>query len=123
MIAAPGESLVGLVHRYHAALNAFDLETVEAMLAPDAEYHSPSVGALIGRDAVMNAMRRYFAEYSDQVAIDDRIEPAGPAAVRSEWRLRATARSTGAIYARRGAETVTFGPDFLIRRVEVEDWS
>jgi len=123
MIAIPGDGLVDLVRRYHPALNAFDLDSVEAMFAPDSEYHSPSVGALIGRDAVMNAMRRYFAEYPDQVAVDDEVEPAGPAAVRSEWRLKATSKSTGETYVRQGAETITFGADRLIHRVEVEDWS
>ena len=113
--------LVGLVHRYHAALNALDLDGVAAMLADEAEYHSPSVGGILGKHAIMAAMRGYFAEYPDQVAVDDRTYHAGPDAVRSEWRLKATSKSTGKKTERRGAETVFFTPRGLIRRVEVTD--
>jgi hypothetical protein len=114
-------SNVERVHRYHAALNALDLEAVEAMFAADGEYHSPSIGALIGRPAVMAAMRSYFAEYPDQHAIDDVVEALDAARVRSQWRLTATEKTTGKAYVRSGAEVITFNPDGLIVRVEVED--
>jgi len=113
--------LIGLVNRYHAALNALDLDRVGAMFADEAEYHSPSVGGILGKHAVMAAMRGYFAEYPDQVAIDDRTYYAGPDAVRSEWRLTATSKSTGKTVTRQGAETIFFTAKYLIRRVEVQD--
>ena len=113
--------LVGLVHRYHAALNALDLDGVAAMFADEAEYHSPSVGGILGKHAIMAAMRGYFAEYPDQLAIDDRTCHAGPNAVRSEWRLTATSKSTGKTVMRQGAETILFTAKGLIRGVEVRD--
>lgn len=112
---------IAAVERYHAALNALDLASIETMFAADAEYHSPSVGAVIGRAAILAAMRGYFAEYPDQAAIDDVLTPVGSDAVRSQWHLTATAKSTGAPYIRQGVETVYFTPDGLIRRVEVAD--
>jgi ketosteroid isomerase-like protein len=112
--------LLGLVNRYHAALNALDLDRVGAMFADAAEYHSPSVGGILGKHAIMAAMRSYFAEYPDQLAIDDRTYHAGPDAVRSEWRLTATAKSTGKKIERNGAETIFFTAKGLIRRVEVQ---
>ena len=116
----PG-SLIDRVHRYHAALNALDLATVESMLADAAEYHSPSVGGILGKPAIVAAMRGYFAEYPDQVAEDQNVEFAGPDAVRSEWRLTATSKSTGKVSTREGLETVYFDPAGLIRRIEVRD--
>lgn len=113
--------LIRLANRYHAALNALDLDGVAAMFADAAEYHSPSVGGILGKHAIMAAMRGYFAEYPDQAAIDDRTYHAGPDAVRSEWRLKATSKSTGNKIARTGAETIFFTPKGLIRRVEVAD--
>ena len=113
--------LIACVNRYHAALNAVDLATVEAMFADNAEYHSPSVGGILGRHAIMAAMRGYFAEYPGQVAVDERVYFAGPDAVKSEWRLTATSKSTGKALERAGAETIFFDHQGLIRRVEVED--
>ncbi len=113
--------LIGLVNRYHAALNALDLAAVEAMFADDAEYHSPSVGGILGKHAIMTAMRGYFAEYPDQVTIDDHTSYAGPDAVRSEWRLKATSKATGKVSMREGAETIFFDHQGLIRRIEVKD--
>lgn len=113
--------LLSRVHSYHAAMNACDLFAVERMLAPDAEYHSPSVGAILGRHAIVAAMRSYFAEYPDQSVIDERVGHAGPRAVMSRWQLRATARATGRMVERRGEETIHFDHAGLIRRIEVRD--
>ncbi len=113
--------LIAAVRHYHQAMNALRLDEVEAMFAADAEYHSPSVGAIVGRDAIMAAMRSYFAEYPDQVANDETMELVAPDAVRSVWNLRATAKSTGKPYVRRGVEVVRFAPSGLIRRIEVTD--
>lgn len=112
---------VALVRRYHDALNRFDAGVVSPMFAAGAEYHSPSVGVIRGRDAIIAAMQGYFAEYPDQVAEDDTVEAIAADKVRCEWHLRATSRSTGEPYVRRGAEVVTFDADGLITRVEVED--
>ncbi len=91
------------------------------MFAETAEYHSPSVGAIVGKSAIVAAMKGYFEEYPDQHAIDDVVEAIAPGKVRSRWRLKATAKSTGQPYERSGGEVITFGPDGLILRVDVED--
>ncbi len=113
--------LVSLAHRYFDALNAFDLATAEAMYAEDATYHSRFVGTLAGRKAIFRAFRQYFAEYSDQSAATESVELFEPNAVRTRWRLTATARSTGLPLVRRGSERITFDANGLIARVEVED--
>jgi ketosteroid isomerase-like protein len=112
---------IALVKRYHDALNQFDATVVEPMLSPDASYHSPSVGVIPGRDAIIAAMTGYFAEYPDQIANDEKVELAGPNKVRCEWQLRATAKSTGEPYERQGIEFVTFDDEGRVLRVEVED--
>ena len=107
---------------YHAALNAFDLEAVEAMFDRDAEYVSPGLnGAIRGRAAIMKAMREYFAEYSDQRAKDDEVVALAPGVVQSLWRLKATSSKTGEVVERRGREAVTFNTAGLIAHVEVFD--
>lgn len=112
---------VELLHRYHAALNDVDLDRVESMFAENAEYLSPGIGAISSRTAIIAAMRSYFAEYPDQVSIDDRVEAVGTDRARSQWRLKATSKSTGEAYVRRGTETIRFTSEGLILRVEVED--
>jgi len=113
--------LVARVQAYHAQLNAYDPVQVSKFFAADATYHSPGVGVLAGRRAIIAAMSGYFAEYPDQVALDDVMEQVGPGKVRSEWRLAATSKHTGEQSLRSGVETVTFDDDGLIRMVEVED--
>jgi hypothetical protein len=112
---------VALVKRYHDALNSFDAGVVGPMLALGAEYRSPSVGVIAGRDAIIAAMRGYFAEYPDQVAIDTRVDLIAPDRVRCEWHLKATAKSDGKPYERQGVEVVTFDGNSLVLRVDVED--
>jgi hypothetical protein len=112
---------IARVKAYHAALNAFDLDGAERMFAPDAEYHSPSVGAVIGRDAIFSAMRRYFTEYPDQVAIGENYTLVAMGQVRSDWHLRATAKSTGEVSERRGVETISLDGAGHITRIEVAD--
>lgn len=113
-------SLIDRVIAYHAAMERQDLETAAAMFTADAEYHSPSVGAIYGRHAILKAFRAYFEEYPDQHAVDDRLSYAGPEAVRSEWHLTATARSNGSKIDRTGSAVMFFDPHGLIRRIEVE---
>ncbi len=112
-------TLIDRVIAYHAAMNRFDLETAAAMFTSDAEYHSPSVGALYGRHALLAAFRAYFDEYPDQRAVDDRLSYAGPNAVRSDWHLIATSRSTGRKIERTGSAIMFFNHGGLIRRIEV----
>ena len=112
---------IALVKRYHDALNRFNADVVSPMLAPEAEYRSPSVGLIAGRDAIINAMRGYFAEYPDQIATDTRVELIAPDKVRCDWQLKATAKSDGKPYERHGVEVVTFDGGGLVLRVDVED--
>lgn len=106
---------------YHAALNRFDASVVSPMFDPAATYTSPSVGTLVGRDAVIAAMEGYFTEFPDQVAEDEKVEQTGPLTVLCHWRLAATSAATGARSVRRGVETLTFSPQGLILSITVED--
>jgi hypothetical protein len=107
---------------YHAALNDFDNDTVEAMFDEGAEYVSPGLkGSVVGRTAIMNAMRDYFAEYADQHAEDDEIVELAPNVVRSRWSLSAISSKSGKVTTRHGTEVVTFNAAGLIQRVEVFD--
>ncbi len=76
------KDILTLAGRYHAALNNFDFAAIEKMFAEDAEYHSTGIGAgvggLYGRSAIMEAMKAYFTEFSDQVSADDSIEAIEP---------------------------------------------
>ena len=112
---------VELVRRYHAALNHFDAAEVTPMFDAAATYTSPSVGTLVGRDAILSAMARYFAEFPDQVAEDEVIEQTGPLTVRCEWKLGATSATTGEKSIRRGVEILTLTPEGRILAIAVED--
>ncbi|MBI2720493.1 MAG: nuclear transport factor 2 family protein [Rhizobiales bacterium] len=112
---------IARVKAYHAALNAFDLDAAERMFGPHAEYHSPSVGAIVGRAAIFAAMRGYFAEYPDQVATAENYTLIAADKVRSDWHLAATSKSTGTSCRRRGVETITLDATGLVTRIEVED--
>lgn len=111
-----------LLARYHAALEPFEAQAVKEMFAPGAVYVSPGVnGRIEGREAIIAAFTAYFAEHPDQKAVDEQVEILGPGTVRAQWRLEATARSSGRRVARRGSETVHFDPQGLIVSVTVED--
>jgi ketosteroid isomerase-like protein len=119
------KDILTLAGRYHAALNNFDFAAIEKMFTEDAEYHSTGIGAgvggLYGRSAIMEAMRAYFTEFSDQVSADDSVEAIDPNAVRTHWRLHATTKSSGRKVHRQGIETIYFNPKGLITTVEVQD--
>jgi ketosteroid isomerase-like protein len=119
------KDILTLAGRYHAALNKFDFAAIEKMFTEDAEYQSTGIGAgvggLYGRSAIMEAMKAYFAEFSDQVSADDSIEAIGPNAVRAHWRLHATTKSSGRKVHRQGVETIHFNPKGQITMVEVQD--
>ena len=115
------KDLPSLVERYHAALNNFDFTAIEKMFAEDAEYHSSGIGGLYGRHAILEAMKAYYHEFSDQVSTDDSVELSGPNSVRCHWRLHATTKSSGRKVQRQGIENIYFNPKGLITTVEVRD--
>ncbi|HTO32973.1 MAG TPA: nuclear transport factor 2 family protein [Pararhizobium sp.] len=113
---------VALVERFHAAINALDFDAIDAFFADEASYTSGKVGGLNGRDAIMAGFRRYFAEYSDQVAEDSLIEVLSPVSARAVWHLSATSSLTGLPLQRQGEETITFNGQGRITRVDVTDY-
>jgi len=112
---------LAIVRRYHEVLNVFDVSQVKPLIAPDATYHSPAIGVLAGREAILQSMSAYFAEYPDQHSIDDSMEQVAPHVVRSAWRLVATSRSSGKSFRRTGIEHVTLNAQGQILCVEVSD--
>jgi ketosteroid isomerase-like protein len=113
---------VAVLKRYHGALNAFDLGEVENMFAADAVYVSPGLkGVLTGRANIMAALRKYFAEYDDQISTDERIEKIDHLKVRSIWHLKATSKITKAKVIRRGEEIITLNNKGLIIKIDVVD--
>lgn len=115
------KDIVKLVERFHAAQNSFDFPAVEKMFAEDAEYHSSGIGGLYGRHAIMEAMKAYYSEFSDQVSGDDKIELIRPDTVRCHWHLQATTKSSGRKVRRQGIENIHFNAKGLITMVEVQD--
>ena len=109
------------VKRYHEAINALDFSAIEGFFSKDASYSSGKVGGLSGRDEILAAFRRYFAEYPDQVATNSLVEAVSPFAVRAVWSLQATSSTTGAPFSRQGEEVITFDSEGKIVHVEVTD--
>ncbi|MDE2445106.1 MAG: nuclear transport factor 2 family protein [Alphaproteobacteria bacterium] len=110
------------LRRYFKALNAFDLKSVEAMFALDAVYISPGLAKpQQGRTEIMRSFSSYFAEYADQVSVDDNIKPESPNTFSSSWRLTATSSKTGKRIQRAGTQRTIFDERGLIKRVEVFD--
>ena len=112
---------VDVLRRFHDAVNGQDFEAIEGFFADDATYGSVKVGALRGKPAIMEAFRKYFAEYPDQVAHDDSFERLGPSSARSGWHLEATSVTTGEKLVRKGQETIYLDAEGKITRVEVND--
>ena len=112
---------VDVLRRWHEAINALDFDAIEAFFADDATYGSLKVGALRGKEQIMKAFRDYFAEYPDQVAVDDSLEKVGPTAARSTWHLTATSATTGEKLIRSGEETIYLNAEGKIERVDVHD--
>ena len=115
------KDLLKLAERYYAALKEFDYAALEKIFAEDAEYHSSGMGGLYGRPAIIEAMKAYFHEFSDQASTNDSIEVISPSSVRTHWRLHATTKSSGRKVTRQGVETIHFNPKGLIATVEVKD--
>ncbi len=113
---------IALLYAYHDALNAFDMRKVESMFSEDIIYISPSMKSDIkGRAALMLMFRKYFAEFSDQVSRDTKIELLSVNEVKSTWHLDATSGITGVKNKRNGEEIITFDNNGLIVKVEVKD--
>ena len=112
---------VDILRRWHEAINALDFDAIEAFFADDTTYGSRKVGALRGRAQIMKAFRDYFAEYPDQVAMDDSFEKVGPNAAKSTWHLTATSATTGEKLIRQGEETIYLNAEGKIERVDVTD--
>ena len=72
------KDLLKQAERYYIALNNFDYAALEKLFTEDAEYHSSGIGGLYGRPAIIEAMKAYFHEFSDQVSTNDSIELIGP---------------------------------------------
>ncbi len=113
---------IALLRRYHSAQNAFDMARVESMFAENAVYLSPALsGEIKGRTAIMMAMRKHFAEYSDQVSRDQEIKQIDDYTVWSKWRLNATSAFSGTKINRQGTELIAFNNNGLIMKIEVKD--
>lgn len=117
----PAFDPVEVLKRYHASIEVLDFEAIEAFFTPDAEYVSDGVGAIVGRDAILEAFRGYFAVYGDQVSKDEEVAMLSPRSAWSRWRLEATHAITDASLQRSGEETVHFDAQGRIVRVEVKD--
>jgi hypothetical protein len=115
------KDLLKLAERYYTALSNFDYAALEKIFAEDAEYHSSGIGGLYGRPAIIEAMKAYFHEFSDQVSTNDSIEVIGSNSVQTHWRLHATTKSSGRKVTRQGVETIHFNSKGLIATVEVKD--
>ena len=110
------------MRQYHAAIDRLDFEAIAGFFAEDAVYVSDGIGAATeGRSAIIAAFRRYFAEYPDQVSVDELVENVSTDAARSVWRLTATSVSTGKRAERRGEELVRFDGSGRIVEVIVRD--
>ena len=115
------KDILKLAERYYEALNNFDYAALEKIFAEDAEYYSSGIGGLYGRPAIIEAMKAYFHEFSDQVSTNDSIERLSDTSIRTHWRLQATTKSSGRKVKRQGIETIHFNPKGLITTVEVQD--
>jgi hypothetical protein len=112
---------VAALQSYHAAIDAHDLEKVAAMLAENARYSSDGLGAVVGRDAIIAAMRAYFTGHPDHQSWDDETIKTGAQSARSLWKLKATNKTTGHIVHRHGVENVSFDASGKILTVDVRD--
>lgn len=107
---------------YHAALDAHDVDNVAIMMAENATYESPSIGVIIGRVAIIAAMRSYFASHANHHAWDDSVSASSSHSARAVWQLTATNGLTGIKVHRRGEELVTFDDNGKVLRVQVTDY-
>ena len=92
------------------------------MFAEDAVYVSSGLGAPIkGRSEIMKAFHVYFAEFDDQVSVDENIELVSPRIYHSNWVVVATSNKTGARIDRRGTQVTRFNSEGIIVAIQVQD--
>ena len=109
-------NLAALLADYTAALNRYDLETVENMFSENAVYVSPGLdGEIKGRSAIMEAFRRYFAEHQDQVNFDEDAGALDANTLQARWRLASSKTK------RSGKQIINFNAEGEIQRIEVLD--
>ncbi len=106
---------------YHAALDSHNVDLVETLLADTATYQSAAVGMLQGRQAIVDAMRGYFAAHPDHRAWDEAVSQTGKQQAHSIWQLQTTDKTTGEKIHRRGEETIDFDANGKIICVTVID--
>ncbi|MGA1800949.1 nuclear transport factor 2 family protein [Rhizobium sp. HT1-10] len=110
------------IELFHEAVNGMDYEAMERFFAPEATYVSNGVGSLVGREAVLAAIRNYFETYPDQVGVNSLVETLTPLSGRAVWSVRATNATTGKPLVREGEETITFNEDGQVVSVAVTDY-
>ena len=109
-------NLAALLADYTAALNCYDLETVENMFSESAVYVSPGLnGEIKGRAAIRAAFRRYFAEHPDQVNVDEEARALDAHTLQARWRLESSKSK------RSGNQIINFNAEGRIQRIEVRD--
>lgn len=101
---------------YHAALERRDFQTVENCFAEAAGYQSLGLGHILGRAAIMAALRNYFAHNPNHAAQDENVVSTSDRSAESQWTL-----TTNGI-SRRGREIVRFDQFGKIIAITVEDF-
>ena len=96
-----------LARAYVAYSNAHDLKAIAGLLDDRARYESAYAGSLAGRDAILEMMRRFFAELPDVHWDTAGYEEISPGRVAFDFRMHATASDGGAV-AREGREVIGF---------------
>ena len=107
-----------LARAYVAHSNAHDLEAIGGLLGDQARYESAYAGALSGREAILEMMRRFFAELPDVHWEAAGYEEVSPGRVAFDFQMHATARD-GAAVAREGREVIEFAEGGRIMLIRV----
>ena len=86
------------------------------MFAENAVYVSSGLnGEIKGRAAIIAAFRSYFAEYVDQVNVDEDMRVLDANRLQAHWRLESSKSK------RSGTQIINFNADGEIQRIEVLD--
>jgi len=96
-----------LARAYVTHSNAHDLHAIGKLLAADARYESAYAGVLIGRNAILDMMRGYFARFPDVTWAANDYQEVAPGQVAFNFHLRAT-DSDGASVRSEGREVIAF---------------
>jgi len=106
-----------IARQYFALSNARDLESIARILAAEIEYHSDRAGSFSGRDAVMNMMRGFFAQFASIHWLIDECQETPPNRVRVQFQCQSVDLE-GHASTRHGLETITVDQG-LIQKIEV----